>query len=73
MKILIVIALLLVLASLAGAGLFMLRKSDQPASRDKRMARALSLRIGLSIALFLFILLSWFMGWIQPTGLPSGR
>ena len=37
------------------------------------MARALTLRIGLSIALFLFILLSWFMGWIQPTGLPTGR
>ena len=73
MKILIVIALILVLASLAGAGLFMLRKGEQPASRDKRMARALTLRIGLSIALFLFILLSWFMGWIQPTGLPSGR
>ena len=37
------------------------------------MARALTLRIGLSIALFLFILLSWFMGWIQPTGLPTSR
>ena len=73
MKILIVIALILVLASLAGAGLFMLRKGEQRASRDKRMARALTLRIGLSIALFLFILLSWFMGWIQPTGLPTGR
>ena len=65
--------LILVLASLAGAGLFMLRKGDRPASRDKRMARALTVRIGLSITLFLFILLSWFMGWIQPTGLPIGR
>jgi len=73
MKTLIVIALVLVLASLAGAGLFMLRKGDRPASRDKRMARALTVRIGLSITLFLFILLSWFMGWIQPTGLPIGR
>jgi len=73
MKTVIVIALVLVLASLAGAGLFMLRKGGNPASRDKRMARALALRVGLSITLFLFILLSWYLGWIQPTGLPTGR
>ena len=72
MKIVIVMALVLVLASLAGAGLFMLRKSGNILSRDKRMARALALRVGLSIALFLFILLSWYMGWIKPTGLPTG-
>ena len=73
MKTVIVIALVLVLASLAGAGLFMLRKGGNPASRDKRMARALAVRVGLSITLFLFILLSWYLGWIQPTGLPTGR
>ena len=72
MKTVIVMALVLVLASLAGAGLFMLRKNADSASRDKRMARVLALRVGLSIALFLFILLSWYMGWIQPTGLPTG-
>ena len=73
MKTVIVIALVLVLASLAGAGLFMLRKGGNPASRDKRLARALAVRVGLSITLFLFILLSWYLGWIQPTGLPTGR
>lgn len=73
MKTVIVIVLLLVLLALAGAGLFMLRKGDDPATRDARMARALALRVGLSIALFLFILLSWRMGWINPTGLPLGR
>jgi hypothetical protein len=40
--------------------------------RDKgttnRTVNALALRVGLSIALFLFILLSWHMGWIEPTG-----
>ena len=72
MKILIVMALVLVLASLAGAGVFMLRKGGETPSRDKRMARALALRVGLSIALFLFILLSWYMGWVRPTGLPTG-
>lgn len=73
MKTVIVITLALVLASLGGAGVFMLRKGGNNQSRDKRMARVLALRVGLSIALFLFILLSWFMGWIHPTGLPTGR
>ena len=73
MKTVIVIALVLVLASLAGAGLFMLRKDGgDAAGHDKRMARALALRVALSITLFLFILLSWAVGWIQPTGLPTG-
>lgn len=72
MKIVIVIALVGVLAALAGAGLFMLRKGDA-GSRDGRMARALAVRVGLSIALFLFVLLSWYMGWVKPTGLPLGR
>jgi hypothetical protein len=70
MKTVIVFALLLVLGALAGAGVFMLRKSDGKGSRDRRMARALALRVGLSIGLFLFLLMSWYMGWIQPNGLP---
>jgi hypothetical protein len=52
--------------------LFMLRKGGDDGSRNGRMARALALRVGLSIALFLFILLSWGMGWVRPTGLPMG-
>ncbi len=69
--------LLLIIASLASAGFFMLRRpaehqaDDTLASTKKRgMARALTIRISLSLALFLCILLSWQMGWIQPTGLP---
>lgn len=73
MKTVIVITLVLVLGVLASAGVFMLRKSDNKASRDKRMAWALALRVALSISLFLFILLSWHLGWIKPTGLPMGR
>ena len=72
MKTVIVIALVLVLAALAGAGLFMLRKGGDPGTRDARMARALAVRVGLSIALFLFVLLSWRMGWVRPSGLPMG-
>jgi hypothetical protein len=45
----------------------------QVGSRQRQMARALALRVGLSVALFLFVLLAWWMGWIKPTGLPTGR
>lgn len=73
MKAVIVITLVLVLGVLASAGMFMLRKGGNQGSRDKRMAWALALRVALSISLFLFILLSWHLGWIKPTGLPTGR
>ncbi len=75
MKWIIGIALIAVLGALASAGFFMLRKRDDDSAeqRDKRMARALALRVGLSVALFLFILGAWKMGWISPTGLPTGR
>ncbi|MDP1691961.1 MAG: twin transmembrane helix small protein [Burkholderiaceae bacterium] len=74
MKFIIVAALISVLVALASAGVFMLRKSsDDAPARDKRMARALAVRVGLSIALFVFILVAWKVGWISPSGIPTGR
>jgi hypothetical protein len=77
MKIVIIVALLLVLGALGSAGVFMLRKDRVPEKegepRDKKMANALAVRVGLSVALFLFILLSWHFGWIEPKGIPVGR
>lgn len=73
MKTVIVLALVLVLLALAGAGLFMVRKGGSPATRDSRMARALALRVGLSVLLFACILVSYWAGWIQPTGIPLGK
>jgi hypothetical protein len=70
MKIMIVLLLMAVLAALASAGIFMLRKGRESDPRGTRMARALALRVGLSIALFLFVLFSYWMGWIQPSGIP---
>ncbi len=71
MKSFFVVMLIGVLLALAGAGLFMLRKSDDGENqRSNRMARALALRVALSVALFAFILFSWFMGWVKPGGLP---
>lgn len=72
MKTTIVLMLLAVLGALASAGVFMLRKGRQDQG-GKNMARALALRVALSVALFLFILLCWSMGWVVPTGLPVGN
>ena len=72
MKIIMVLMLLAVLGALASAGFFMLKKRGDGRTRDQRMARALAIRVGLSVALFLFILLSWYMGWVRPTGIPIG-
>lgn len=72
MKIFMVVMLVAVLGALASAGIFMLRKDGDGDQRSHRMARALALRVGLSVALFLFILLSWWMGWVKPGGLPIG-
>ncbi len=73
MKILIAIAFVAILAALAGAGLFMLRDGRDGKPKTGRMMHALALRVGLSVALFAVILLSAWMGWIQPTGIPLGR
>ncbi len=73
MKTLMVIMLLAVLVALASAGVFMLRKGQEGDQRSKNMARALAVRVGLSVALFLLVLLAWAMGWVQPSGIPSGR
>ena len=77
MKIIVALAFVAILAALAFALVYMMRGPrdeslpGQTAPKG-RMATALAFRVGLSIALFLCILLSWKMGWIQPTGIPSG-
>jgi hypothetical protein len=77
MKVIIIFGVLAILAALASAGVFMLRrpddKRDANAPADKRMAWALALRVAISVTLFAIILLSWSMGWISPKGIPSGH
>ena len=72
MKTLLVLMLVAVLGALGSAGFFMLRKRSPGVGQDRRMARALALRVGLSVAIFLLILLGWAMGWMKPTGIPVG-
>ena len=72
MKIVIVIFLLAVLVALASAGVLMLRKGRAGDPKGALMARALAVRVGLSVALFLLVMFSYWMGWIKPTGIPIG-
>lgn len=72
MKALLIVMLLAVLGALAGAGVFMLGRRRPGPEADRRMARALALRVGLSVAMFLLIMLGWWMGWIHPSGIPTG-
>ena len=37
---------------------------------EGRMARALTVRIGLSVALFLALMIAWYLGFIRPHGGP---
>jgi hypothetical protein len=41
--------------------------------KSRNVVRALSLRVGFSIALFVCLLLAHAMGWIQSTGIPITR
>jgi hypothetical protein len=69
MRILVALAFVAIVAALVSAGVYMLRSGNDGA-RAGRMARALAWRVGLSVALFVCILVAYKLGWIQPTGLP---
>ncbi len=73
MKYLIGVGLVLILAALASAGVLMMRDGRDGKPKTSNMMRALAVRVGLSVLLFLCILLSYWMGWIRPTGIPLGQ
>lgn len=60
MKILVIVLVLLIVASLGSALFFLVH--DQ--SNSKRMMRALALRVGLSITLFLLLMAGYYFGLI---------
>jgi hypothetical protein len=62
-KVLIVVVLLAIIASL-GSGLFFLIKDKD--AKSKRMANSLTVRIVLSITLFVLLILAFQQGLIQP-------
>jgi putative copper export protein len=79
MSLLVALAFLVILAALAAAGFFMLRSSgsdtasdSEAAERNKRMARALTVRIGVSVLLFICVIAAWKLGYIKPSGVRLG-
>ena len=39
-------------------------------AKTSNMVRALALRVGFSVLLFVCVLVAWKLGYIHPTGLP---
>ena len=68
MKWIIPVALLMIVISLGSALYFMMKDRGN----SSRMVHSLMLRIGLSIALFLGILLAHYFGLIEATGIKVG-
>ncbi len=64
-RIVVIVVFLGILASL-GSALYQLSRSQ---GDSKKMVRALTIRIGLSVALFLLLMIAWYLGLITPHGL----
>lgn len=64
-KVLIVACLLAIVASL-GSGLFHLVNDK---GESKKMVTALTVRIALSVALFILLFIAWSQGMIEPHGI----
>ena len=62
MKALMVIALLAVVVSL-GQALFAMASGPQ---NSGRVLKALTMRISISVALFIGLMVAWKLGWIEP-------
>ncbi|MEO8143667.1 MAG: twin transmembrane helix small protein [Betaproteobacteria bacterium] len=60
MRYVVIVMLVLILASLASALVFMTKGRDDP----KRMAKALTVRITLSVGLFLMLMAGYYFGLI---------
>ena len=65
MKIIVVAALIAVVASLLSALYYLYRDRGH----GTRMVRMLAIRVGLSMGLVAFLVVSYYMGWIGPQGL----
>jgi len=63
-KVIIVVLLLAILATLMTSMVFLVRDD----SSRRRTLTGLKIRIGLSLLLFGFVILSYYEGWIQPHG-----
>jgi Protein of unknown function (DUF2909) len=77
MQYVVIIAFIAIIGSLGAAVYFMIKGGSNADGEQKapssKMARALAVRIGVSVVLFICILLAWKLGYIHPTGIPAGK
>jgi Protein of unknown function (DUF2909) len=62
MRYVVIAMLIAIVGSLASAAVFMMRGRGD----SRRMAKALAWRVGLSVTLFLLLLIGYALGLIQP-------
>ena len=72
MKYFVIFGFVGIIGALASALFFMMRGSSNDQQKSSNMFRALALRVGFSIVLFVCILFAWKFGYIRPTGIPAG-
>jgi hypothetical protein len=65
MRVFVIAGLIAIVVALFAALVFLYRDRGQ----GTRMVKALAIRVGLSILLVTFLLVSYFMGWIAPQGI----
>ena len=66
------LSLVLLAAIIASLGFGLFHLSRGQADDSRRMARALTVRIALSLVLFVLLMLAWHFGLIRPHGLDGG-
>jgi hypothetical protein len=64
-RILVILVVIGIIASMVSA----LRQVSSASGDSKKMLRALTLRIGLSVGLFLLLFVAWYFGLIRPHGI----
>jgi hypothetical protein len=66
-KIIIILLFLAALGSLASAMVFLVKDKGQ----TNRTAKALTYRIGISVFIFVLLMLAYFTGYIEPHGISG--
>ncbi|KTC90787.1 twin transmembrane helix small protein [Fluoribacter dumoffii] len=64
-KIIIIFAMIIIAGSLASGLIFLIRDSGN----SKRTIKALTIRISISVSLFIFLLIAFKLGLIKPHGI----
>lgn len=67
MKIIIILLFLAALGSLASAMVFLVKDKGE----TNRTAKALTYRIGISVFIFVLLIMAYFAGYIEPHGISG--